>query len=100
MFNGSPLNLIRFGWTTVGMSEKLKPSVRYHRFSLGFDPTESNTREMEFALKWGVANKLKGETPKYNRLAPIKNGQLESFPEWQKLLPIEWKSNELGQVRD
>ncbi len=99
MFNGNPSNLLRFMWISAAMSEKLEPSARFHQVKLTFEPSESTTREVEYQLKWGSASKLQGEQVKYDRLRFSKE-ELESYPEWKKLLPIKWESKIIGQSPD
>ncbi len=99
LFNSNPLNLMRFSFVSTAMSEKMTPSVRFHRIRLALDPSASATKEISFQLKWGAASKLQGEQIKYDTLKITKGEKnLESYPEWKKLIPVKIESRPIGQT--
>merc|ERR1712212_1044902 len=59
---GNPLNLILFGWTSPALSEYLVPSVRFHKMTTVFEPSQSATKELGVEFKVGVATKMMGES--------------------------------------
>jgi len=58
----NPLNLILFGWTSPALSEYLVPSVRFHKMTTVFEPSQSATKELGVEFKVGVATKMMGES--------------------------------------
>jgi len=58
----NPINMMLFGWTSPAMSEHLEPSVRFHKMTAVFDPSQSFTKELGVEFKIGVATKAMGKS--------------------------------------
>jgi len=58
----NPLNMVVFGWTSPALSEYLFPSVRFHKMTTLFEPSQSSTKELGVEFKVGVATKMMRES--------------------------------------
>ena len=67
----NPLNMYHFsGADTLGLTHTGLPSVRYHESKVFVSPQSSSTKEIEFALDFGVATKESGEPIVYHTMEP------------------------------
>jgi len=62
LYDNNPLNLLMLPWTISPLSKKLTPSIRQHKYSIVFDPTNSPTKELGFEINLGIATKSVGKS--------------------------------------
>ncbi len=97
LFNYSPINVLRFPFITSAISEKITPSLRSHVYKVSLNPSGTRTEKVVLQLRWGVATKLQGEPIKYSTLKVIEE-EIESYPQWKKLLPLKYESKVIGEI--
>jgi len=62
LYDNNPLNLLMLPWTISPLSKKSTPSIRQHKYSIVFDPTNSPTKELGFEINLGIATKSVGKS--------------------------------------
>jgi len=100
-YNSNPLNMLRFGWASTAISEKLMPSLRSHEIKLKYNPSSSSTKEIEIKTKIGFATKEKDRPIKYHLLKKMEESEFEkTYPSLRKLFPWKVISKNIDEVSE
>lgn len=104
LFNYNPMNMLRFSWAAVALSERETPSFRMHEYRLSMDVASSATKEIEASIKWGVATKKMGESARYHVVKPKQSGEGRQWGDEEEsdtkslpLVPFKIVSKKLGE---
>merc|ERR1719354_1354886 len=69
LYNFNPINMILFSWTSNAMTTNGLASCRDHEFKLIYNPSRSQTSEVEFDLSFVLALKSKDIEPKIVKIS-------------------------------
>merc|ERR1711922_114053 len=64
LYNYNPLNMALFSWTNGAINRKGHPSCRNHEIKLVYNPSRSQTNEVDIEVSLDVALKSKGSSPR------------------------------------
>ena len=91
LYNYNPINAFMFSWTSSAMTQSGRASCRHHEMQFVYNPSRSQTTEVEFDLTFALALKSKTEEPKIVQISNQQQLQIEtvqlqhSKPEHQKI---------------
>merc|ERR1719285_641993 len=69
LYNYNPLNMALFSWTNGAINRKGHPSCRNHEIKLVYNPSRSQTNEVDIEVSLDVALKSKGSSPRILKIS-------------------------------
>merc|ERR1712168_995545 len=77
LYNYNPLNMALFSWTNGAINRKGYPSCRNHEIKLVYNPSRSQTNEVDIEVSLDVALKSKGSSPRILKIS-------QQHQQWQQ----------------
>merc|ERR1711922_70621 len=77
LYNYTPLNMALFSWTNGAINRKGHPSCRNHEIKLVYNPSRSQTNEVDIEVSLDVALKSKGSSPRIVKIS-------QQHQQWQQ----------------
>merc|ERR1711887_505561 len=77
LYNYNPLNMALFSWTNGAINRKGHPSCRNHEIKLVYNPSRSQTNEVDIEVSLDVALKSKGSSPRILKIS-------QQHQQWQQ----------------
>merc|ERR1712168_988646 len=77
LYNYNPLNMALFSWTNGAINRKGYPSCRNHEIKLVYNPSRSQTNEVDIEISLDVALKSKGSSPRILKIS-------QQHQQWQQ----------------
>merc|ERR1711922_4466 len=77
LYNYNPLNMALFSWTNGAINRKGHPSCRNHEIKLVYNPSRSQTNEVDIEVSLDVALKSKGSSPRIVKIS-------QQHQQWQQ----------------
>merc|ERR1712142_1225806 len=77
LYNYNPLNMALFSWTNGAINRKGYPSCRNHEIKLVYNPSRSQTNEVDIEVSLEVALKSKGSSPRILKIS-------QQHQQWQQ----------------